>query len=97
MTPKPDAPVVYTRLVFLLTPEAWIPVSWEYYDEGELIRTLRFEDVRTVDGKPLPMRLVLQPTDAPDERTVIQYDELQLNVAVEDDLFTRRGLRRVAR
>jgi len=97
MTPKPDAPVVYTKLVFLITPDEWIPVLWEYYDEGEVVRTMRFEDVRTVSGKPLPMRLVLQPTDEPDERTVVEYVELELDVPVDDALFTRRGLRRVAR
>lgn len=97
MTPKPDAPVVYTRIIFLLTPDRWIPVAEEFYDEGELIRTMRFSDVRTVSGRPIPMRMVLQPVDDPDERTEVQYDELEFDVAVDGDLFTRRGLRRVAR
>lgn len=97
MTPKPDAPVVYTRIIFLLTPDRWIPVAEEFYDEGELIRTMRFSDVRTVSGRPIPMRMVLRPVDDPDERTEVQYDELEFDVAVDGDLFTRRGLRRVAR
>lgn len=97
LTPKPEAPVVYTKLIFLLTPSDWVPVKWEYYDEGEVVRTMTFDDVQTVSGRRLPMRLVLVPSDKPDERTVIQYDELELNVPVADDMFTRRGLRRVAR
>ena len=96
MTPKPDAPVVYTKLVFLLTADAWTPVLWEYWDEGEVVRTMRFEDVREVGGRPLPMRLILQPADEPDQRTEMRYDVLELDVDVDDDLFTRRGLRRVA-
>lgn len=95
MTPKPDAPVVYTRLVFLLTPEDWIPERWEYWDEGELVRVMTFEDVRTVSGRPLPMRLVIRPTDAPEERTVVEYQVLELDIPVDESLFTRRGLRRV--
>jgi outer membrane lipoprotein-sorting protein len=96
LTPKPDAPVVYTRLVFLLTPDDWIPVRWEFYDGDELVRTIRYEDVRRVSGRPLPMRMVIHPADAPNERTVFQYHELELDVPVDDELFTRRGLRRVA-
>lgn len=96
MTPKPDAPVVYTKLVFLLTPDDWVPVLWEYYDQGKVVRKMTFSDVRTVSGRKLPMRLELQPMDKPDEHTIVQYDEMQLNVPVSDDLFTRRGLRRVA-
>ncbi len=96
LTPKPDAPVVYTRIEFLLTPDRWIPVREEFYDEGELIRTMTFHRVETVGGRPIPLRMTLQPTDEPGERTVIEYQELQFDVQVDDELFTRRGLRRVA-
>ncbi len=96
LTPKPDAPVVYTKVLFLLTPEKWIPVAEEYYDQGELIRTMRFDDVHTVAGKQLPFHMVLQPEDSPDERTEVQYQTLELDAPVPADLFTRRGLRRVA-
>lgn len=96
LTPRPGAPVVYTELRFLLTPDEWIPVRWEYLDEGEVVRVMTFSDVRTVDGRPLPMQLVIRPTDEPDERTVMEYLELELDAPVDPDLFTRRGLRRVA-
>ncbi len=97
MTPKPDAPVVYTRVLFWLTPEEWIPVAEEFYDEGELIRTMTFDEVREVDGRRLPMRMTLVPSDAPEQRTEVRYDELELDISVDADLFTRRGLRRIAR
>ncbi|MFW5951668.1 MAG: outer membrane lipoprotein-sorting protein [Gemmatimonadota bacterium] len=97
MTPRPDAPVVYTKVLFWLTPEEWIPVAEEFYDEGELIRTMTFDRVETVAGRRIPMRMTLVPTDEPGERTIVEYDELELDVPVDDDLFTRRGLRRVAR
>ncbi|MFO7893087.1 MAG: outer membrane lipoprotein-sorting protein [Longimicrobiales bacterium] len=96
LTPKPDAPVVYTRILFFLTPGDWIPVREEFYDEGELIRTMTFDRVETVNGKPIPMRMTLTPIDDPDERTVVEYRELEFDVQVDDALFTRRGLRRVA-
>jgi outer membrane lipoprotein-sorting protein len=96
MTPKPDAPVVYTRVLFLLTPDRWIPVREEFYDEGELIRYMTFDRVETVGGRPIPMRMTLIPTDEPDERTVVEYEELQFDADVDASLFTRRGLRRVA-
>lgn len=97
MTPKPDAPVVYTRVLFWLTPDEWIPVAEEFYDEGERVRTMTFDQVETVSGRPIAMRMTLVPADEPGERTVVRYDELRLDIQVDDDLFTRRGLRRVAR
>jgi hypothetical protein len=97
MTPRPDAPVVYTRIVFLLSPDDWVPHVAEYFDEGRLMRTMRFEDVRTVSGRRLPMRMVLQPENRPNERTEMRYDRLEFDIPVDADLFTQRGLRRVAR
>ena len=96
LTPKPEAPVVYTRLVFLLTRDEWVPVRWEFYDGDNMVRTISYEDVRQVAGRRLPLRMVIQPAGAPDERTVIEYRQLELDVPVADELFTRRGLRRVA-
>jgi hypothetical protein len=89
--------VVYSQLVFLISPDDWVPVRAEYYDEGEVIRTMIFEDVETIAGRKIPMTMILQPADDPDERTIVQYIELELDIPVEASLFTRQGLRRVAR
>ncbi len=92
-----ETPVVYTSLVFLIDTETWTPVEAAFYDGDELIRTMRYDTVRRVAGRSIPMRLVVTPADEPDERTVVLYEELQLDVPVDEALFTRRGLRRVAR
>ena len=97
LTPKPDAPVVYSDLVFFITPEGWVPVRSEYFDDGKLIRAMTFDRVQTIDGKRIPMRMTILPVDKPDERTVVEYLELELNVPVDDQLFTRQGLRRAAK
>ena len=97
LTPKPDAPVVYSELVFLITPDGWIPVRSEYYDDGKLIRAMDFDRVQTIAGKRIPMRMTILPADEPEERTVVEYLELKLDIPVDDQLFTRQGLRRVAK
>lgn len=97
LTPRPDAPVVYTELRFLLTPDDWIPVRWEYVDEGEVVRVMTFDRRAEVAGRILPMRMVIRPSDRPEERTEIVYQELELEVDLDPGLFSRQGLRRVAR
>jgi hypothetical protein len=97
LKPKPDAPVVYSELVFLITTEDWIPVRSEYFDEGELVRAWAFDQIQTISGKKIPMRMTIIPVDAPEEKTVVEYLELELDVPVDENLFTRQGLRRAAR
>jgi outer membrane lipoprotein-sorting protein len=96
LTPKPEAPVVYTQVLFFLTPDSWTPVREEFYDQGDLVRYMTFDQVQDIGGRSIPMRMVLQPTDAPDEHTTVKYDELHFDVQVDASMFTRRGLRRVA-
>jgi len=97
LTPKPDAPVVYSQLVFLITPDDWVPIRSEYYDDGKLIRSMSFDRIQTIAGKKIPMRMTITPEDKPQENTVVEYLELQLDIPVDDQLFTRQGLRRAAR
>ena len=97
LTPKPDAPVVYSHMIFLVTPDDWVPVRTEYYDDGELIRSMSFDRIQVISGKRIPMRMIIVPEDDPEERTVVEYLELELDVPVDDQLFTRQGLRRAAR
>ena len=60
LIPKPDAPVVYTELVFYITTDDWVPVRSEYYDEGELVRAWAFDDIQTISGKKIPMRMTIR-------------------------------------
>ena len=97
LTPKPEAPVVYSQLVFFITPEEWVPIRAEYYDDGKIIRSMSFDEIRTIAGKKIPMRMTIVPEDKPEERTVVEYLELQLDIPVDEQIFTRQGLRRAAR
>ncbi len=97
LVPKPQAPVVYTEVVFLVGAADWVPVRAEYYDEGELVRTMTFDDVRSVAGRRVPMTLILEVAGEEGARTVVHYDDFELDVAVDPGMFTRQGLRRVAR
>jgi len=96
LTPSPDTPVVYTRMVFTLEPDRWVPGKALYYDGDDLIRSMLFDQVQRIGDKMIPMRMTLQPADDPEERTEILYRELELDLPVDGELFTRRGLRRVS-
>ncbi len=97
MVPRPDAPVVYSKVVFYVTPDDWVPVRETFYDEGTIIRTMTFSEVRTIDDRRIPMVMELRPADRPEEFTRMEYRELEFGVTLDEATFTRQGLRRVAR
>ncbi|MEE2780387.1 MAG: outer membrane lipoprotein-sorting protein [Myxococcota bacterium] len=92
--PKPDAPVVYTRIVQWLDGESWIPIQADYFDGKTVIRTMHFRDIKDFQGRKIPTKIELIPHDAPGERTVVLYRSMTFDATISDDLFSPRGLRR---
>jgi len=94
--PKPDAAIVWGRVsVIVSTGDAPVPVRVTYYDEDlREARVMTFEDVREIGGRRVPTRVVLQPTNKPDQRTVMIYDELDFDAPIDDSLFTIQSLKR---
>ena len=93
--PKPDAPVVWGKVVMLIDQKTLAPYKNVYYDEeGVLIRTMTFDQSKKIDERVIPMRLILQPEDKPDESTVIVYDDIAFGVPLEPSFFSLQSLQR---
>lgn len=94
-TPKPDAAVVWGRIAYRIDLEREIPTSVRYFDEdGELVRTIDFDQVKPVSGRLLPTRMRYVPADAPGEYTELVYEQLDFDRPLPDGLFSVRSLRR---
>ncbi len=71
-----------------------LPEQIQYFDEkGELIRTMKFLDIREIAGKLAPARMMLVPEDKPGEFTEVVYDELDFDVELPDSMFSLQSLR----
>jgi len=82
--PKPDAPVVWGKVVMEIEQRTLAPYRARYYDEeGVLIRTLIFDQQQKIGERIVPMRLSLKPEDKPDESTVILYRDIEFGVPLE--------------
>jgi outer membrane lipoprotein-sorting protein len=92
--PKPNAPVVWGKILYSIDTEKLIPLSTLYYDEeNTLVRTISFEDVRRISGRWIPLRMIVKPEDKPKERTEMDYRKLEFDVSLPKDFFSIRTLR----
>jgi outer membrane lipoprotein-sorting protein len=96
MVPKPEAPVVWQKIVYRMTADEWLPVEAAFYDEGKIVRTMSFSNIREMGGKRIPTVMTLKP-QAEGEYTRMEYKDIKFDVEIDDSLFSQRGLRRVAR
>lgn len=94
LTPKPEAAVVWGKILYEVRQRDLMPVWAKYYDEdGGLRRTLTFGEYREMDDRTVPTLMTMQPEDKPGERTTVRYDELEFNVDIERSFFSLRNLR----
>ena len=93
--PKENAAVVWGKVVMKIEQQTLAPYQALYYDEeGVLVRTMTFDQQKQVNNRTIPMRMVLQPEDKPDESTVIVYDKIAFGVNLEDSFFSLQSLKR---
>ena len=93
LTPKPNAAVVWGRIVEQVRKADLMPTWARYHDErGTLVRTMTFSDYRTFGTRTVPTVMTVQPADKPDERTVIRYRDLEFDVRLTPDFFSLRNL-----
>ncbi|MFQ5345431.1 MAG: outer membrane lipoprotein-sorting protein [Mariprofundus sp.] len=95
--PKPDAPVVWGKILRRVTHDA-IPLSEDYYDEhGKHIRHLDFDHVQKMGGRKIPTRWTMQALASPDKHTVMILERITFDAVIDDAVFTRANLRRKGR
>ena len=93
--PKPDAAVVWGRLVLKARKADFIPVSEEFYDErGQLVRVMTFSDVRSLGGRIIPTRWELRPTAKPGNWTALVLKRALYDAPIDAEVFSQRNLQK---
>ena len=95
LIPKPDAPVVWGRILAWVVQADSMPLRQEFYSEkGKLIRVLEFSDIREIRDRTLPTRWEMTPMAEKGRRTVMEVIDLELDVPIDDSMFSLRNLKR---
>ena len=94
-TSKPDAAVVWGRVLYWVRQSDAMPLKQEYFNErNELVRVLAFSDVRSVGGRRLPTRWEMRPVAKASNVTTVLLKDAAFNQPVDDEIFTQRNLQR---
>ena len=85
LTPYPETPVVYEKVLYWVSREYYLPVKVENYDEyGVLVSTIHFSDVKTMDGRPMPSVMEMIPEDKRNHRMLITYNEADFGIDISE-------------
>ena len=94
LTPKPDAPVVWGRIVYVVRRGDLMPELARFYGEdGGLRRTATFSDYETMGGRLVPSRMRMTPEDETGAFTELHYLSLDFNIAIPGRTFSLNALK----
>lgn len=90
-----DRKVTYPRVRYWVRRSDYRPHKAEFYSlSNKLLKTCRYEDYRTLAGKPRPARLVMTDALIKDAESTLVYSEMKLR-QLPDQIFTKEYLRRL--
>ena len=91
--PKPDAAVVWGRVVFHVRQSDFLPLRVEFYDErGAVVRVLTYSDIKPMGGRTIPTRWEMRPVAKPGNVTTIVLERATFNEPIGAEVFTQRNL-----
>lgn len=96
LTPNPDAPVVWGKIVCYVDKKEYNQLLVKYYDEdGYLVNTMVLSEIKEMGGRVLPTKLEMIPADNPRQKTVIEYMNQEFNIGLKDEFFSMQNMKRV--
>ncbi len=96
MMPKPDAPVVWSKLIVCIDKKDYLELYTRFFDDdGKLVNILLASDIKKMDGRLIPTRLEMIPADKKNQKTEIVYTYILFNKPIDDQLFTLENMRMI--
>lgn len=95
LTPKPDAPVVWGKLLYWVTKDDNLPARIDYYDEkGQLMRYMVFTDVKSFSGRKMPSVWEMYNNVKKSNSTTFKVVNMKFDIKISDRVFSFQELER---
>ena len=96
LVPKPDAPVVWGKILMWVSKNEYHWLKAEYYDEDEeLVNIEILSEIKKMDDREMPTRMEMIPADKEGHKTVMIFDELEFDVDLDESFFSQQNMRRI--
>ena len=91
--PNKEAAVVWGKVEVVVYADDYLPLRMTYYDEDLLLsRTLEFTNIEMMNGKIMPTKMSMIPSNELGESTTVKWEEIQFDVTIDDEFFSLRKL-----
>ncbi|MCW8809558.1 MAG: outer membrane lipoprotein-sorting protein, partial [Ignavibacteriaceae bacterium] len=85
LTPKPDAGVVWGKIIAWIAKDTYLEPKVEYYDEdGFMVKQFIGSNLQKMDGRNIFTHWEMIPEDKPGNKTIMDYNKIQFNIDTKE-------------
>ncbi len=96
LNPKPEAGVVWGKIITWISKKGYIQLRADYYDEDEfLIKSMIGTNIKKMGGRTFPTHWEMIPQDKPGQKTVMDYLDIKFNINSKESFFSQKNMKRV--
>lgn len=96
LIPKPDAPVVWGKIIMWISKKKYHLLKTKYYDEdGYLVNIETMTNIKIMDNREIPTKMEITPVDEKGHKTIIEIKSILFNKSISDDFFSQQNMKRV--
>ncbi len=96
MIPKPDAAVVWGKVIIWITKEDYLQLKVEFYDEDEfLVNIQNLSNIKEIGGRVIPTHMEMIPADEEGKKTVIEIESADYETRVPESFFSQQNMKRI--
>lgn len=93
LTARPDEEASYGKMICVMRKSDYYPMRIDYYEKkDELLKTLYLEDIKTIEGRPTAMKMIMH-NEKDNTETVMEFKDITYDVTFDEDFFTERNLK----
>jgi outer membrane lipoprotein-sorting protein len=96
LTPKPDAGVVWGKIIAWIAKDTYLEPKVEYYDEdGFMVKQFIGSNLQKMDDRNIFTHWEMIPEDKPGNKTIMDYNKIQFNIKTDESFFSEQNMKRV--
>ena len=96
LIPKPEAAIVWGKVILWISKDKYYQLKAEYYDEIDtLINTQFGTEIEKVGNRNLPTKLTMIPADKEGNQTILKLVDMKFDKDIPTSFFSQQNMKKV--
>jgi len=95
LNPKPDAPVVWGKIIYFARVSDYLLVRQEFYNEHNVMKKfLSCSNFKVMGGRTIPTLYKMEPSNDGERYTTLEIKSIKFNIPIPERIFSKQNLTR---